>query len=359
VYLSVGDTSIASVVIQVHDGKERVVFYLSRRMLDAETRYPDIEKLCLCLFFTCTKLHHILLSAEIFVICKSDVIKHMLSAPVLKGQLGKWMFALLEFDIRYQPVKAVKGQALADLIAERINTDTAALSVRAWVMYFNGSACGDGCGIGILLVSPQGAMYSFSIRLPTACTNNLVEYEAMRKGMELLLKAGAEAVEIFGDSKLVISQLTEEYRCESELLFSLWVQCKELIAQFRYINFYWISRTQNLEANDLAQMASGYKAVTDRADLQVHLLDQGDWRADIFNYLKDSARGAPKRIRYKAMKYVLIGDDMFYRTLEGLLLKCLGLIESNRLLHEVHEDTCGTHQSAHKMKWLIRRSGYY
>jgi hypothetical protein len=38
IYLSVGDTSIASVVIQVHDGKERVVFYLSRRMVDAETR---------------------------------------------------------------------------------------------------------------------------------------------------------------------------------------------------------------------------------------------------------------------------------------------------------------------------------
>jgi hypothetical protein len=50
---------------------------------------------------------------------------------------------------------------------------------------------------------------------------------------------------------------------------------------------------------------------------------------------------------------------MFYRTLEALLLKCLGLTEANRLLHEVHEGACGTHQSAHKMKWLIRRSGYY
>ena len=69
--------------------------------------------------------------------------------------------------------------------------------------------------------------------------------------------------------------------------------------------------------------------------------------------------GAPRRIRLKAMKYVLIGDDMFYRTLEGLLLKCLGPAESNRLLHEIHEGACGTHQSAHKMKWLIRRSGYY
>jgi ribonuclease HI len=109
--------------------------------------------------------------------------------------------------------------------------------------------------------------------------------------MELLLEAGAEAVEIFRDSKLVISQLTEEYRCESEMLFPLWVQCQELMAQFRYINFYWILRTQNLEANDLAQMASGYKATTERADLHVYLLDQGDWRADIFNYLKDPAWG--------------------------------------------------------------------
>jgi hypothetical protein len=217
--LSVGDTSIASVVIQVHDGKEWVVFYLSRRMLDVETRYPKIEKLCLCLFFTCKKLRHILLSDETIVICKSDIIKHMLSAIVLKGRLGKWMFALSEFDIQYQPAKAVKGQVLADLIAERINTDIAALFVRAWAMYFNGSVR----GISILLVSPRGATFSFSIRLPTPFTNNLAEYEAVCKGMELLLEAGAEAVEIFGDSNLVISQLTEEYSCESELLFTLWV----------------------------------------------------------------------------------------------------------------------------------------
>ena len=46
------------------------------------------------------------------------------------------MFALSEFDIRYQPAKAVKGQALADLIADRVNTDMAALFIRAWAMFF-------------------------------------------------------------------------------------------------------------------------------------------------------------------------------------------------------------------------------
>jgi hypothetical protein len=225
----VGDTSITSVVVQVHDSKEKVVFYLNRRMLDTETRYHEMEKLCLYLFFTCTKLRHILLFAEIIVICKSDIIKHMLSALMLKGWLGKWMFMLSEFDIRYQPAKVVMGQALADLIAERINSNIATLSVRAWAMYFDGSACEDGCGIGILLVSPWGITYYFSIILPAPCTNNLAEYEAVRKGMELLVEAGAEAVEVFGDLKLVISQLTEEYRCESKSLFLLWMQCRELM----------------------------------------------------------------------------------------------------------------------------------
>jgi hypothetical protein len=50
IYLSVGDTSIASVVVELYDGKERVVFYLSRRLLDAETRYPDMENF-VCVYF--------------------------------------------------------------------------------------------------------------------------------------------------------------------------------------------------------------------------------------------------------------------------------------------------------------------
>jgi ribonuclease HI len=179
------------------------------------------------------------------------------------------MFALSEFDIRYQPAKAVKGQALVDLIVERINTNIATLSMRAWAMYFDRSACEDGCGIGILLVSSRGVTYSCSVRLSAPCTNNLAEYEAVRKGMELLLETGAEAIEVFGDSKLVISQLMEEYRCESESLFPLWMQCHELMTQFSYIIFYWIPRSQNAEANDLAQKASGYKVITGKANFLV------------------------------------------------------------------------------------------
>ena len=94
--------------MQEFEGKERVVFYLSRRLLDLETRYSPIEKLCLYLYFSCTKLRHYL-SAECIVVSKTDVIKHMLSMPILNGRMGKWILALSEFDLRYESAKAVKG----------------------------------------------------------------------------------------------------------------------------------------------------------------------------------------------------------------------------------------------------------
>ena len=78
-YVSADSQTIGSALMQEFEGKERVVFYLSRRLLDSETKYSPIEKLCLYLYFSCTKLRYYLLSAECIVVSKADVIKHMLS----------------------------------------------------------------------------------------------------------------------------------------------------------------------------------------------------------------------------------------------------------------------------------------
>ena len=55
-YMSTDSQTIGSALMQEFVGKERIVFYLSRRLLDLETRYSPIKKLCLCLYFFCTKL---------------------------------------------------------------------------------------------------------------------------------------------------------------------------------------------------------------------------------------------------------------------------------------------------------------
>jgi len=117
-YLSTDGMVIGSALIQEFEGKERVIYYLSIRLVDAETRYSAIENLCLCLYFSCIKLRHYLLSAECTVICKDDVVRYMLSMPIMSGRISKWILALSEFDLRYESAKVVKGQIMADFVTQ-------------------------------------------------------------------------------------------------------------------------------------------------------------------------------------------------------------------------------------------------
>ena len=80
-YVSADSQTIGSALMEF-EGKECVVFYLSRRLLDPETRYSSIEKLCLCLYLSSTKLRYYLFLAECTVVSKADVIKHMLLMPI-------------------------------------------------------------------------------------------------------------------------------------------------------------------------------------------------------------------------------------------------------------------------------------
>jgi len=61
------------------------------------------------------------------------------------------------------------------------------------------------------------------------------------------------------------------------------------------------------------------------------------------------------KIRYKAIKFVLLDDQLYYKTVDGVLLKCLSQEEAKVFMGETHEGVCGVHQYAHKMKWMIKR----
>jgi hypothetical protein len=52
----------------------------------------------------------------------------------------------------------------------------------------------------------------------------------------------------------------------------------------------------------------------------------------------------------------MMDDDLYRHTVDGLLLKCLGMEQSRVAMGEVHEGLCDMHQSAHKMKWALRRA---
>jgi hypothetical protein len=77
-YITAEDKVIGVVLTQETGGKAHVVTYLSRRLVDAETSYTFIEKLCLCLFYACTKCRYYLLSSRCTVSGQTDVIKYYL-----------------------------------------------------------------------------------------------------------------------------------------------------------------------------------------------------------------------------------------------------------------------------------------
>jgi hypothetical protein len=75
---------IGAVLMQITDGREHIITHSSRCLIDAETRYSFIEKLCLSLFHACSNLKHYLLSTTCIVACQADVIGHMLQQSILR-----------------------------------------------------------------------------------------------------------------------------------------------------------------------------------------------------------------------------------------------------------------------------------
>lgn len=83
-----------------------------------------VEKLCLCMYLSCTKLKHYIKSVDIYVSSHFDIIKQMLSKPILHSQIGKWALALTKYYLTYMPLKAMKGHVVAYFIVDHVVVET-------------------------------------------------------------------------------------------------------------------------------------------------------------------------------------------------------------------------------------------
>ncbi|KAM1944151.1 hypothetical protein ACFX15_012398 [Malus domestica] len=99
-YISTAKKSIGCLLAQDNDaGLEQAIFYLSRNLNQPEINYSAVDKLCLAVFFTASKLRHYMLLSITQVIAQTDVIRYMLARPIVKGRIGKWTMALSEFSL--------------------------------------------------------------------------------------------------------------------------------------------------------------------------------------------------------------------------------------------------------------------
>jgi hypothetical protein len=99
--------------------------------------------------------------------CQHDVVKHMIQKPIFSGRIEKWAYTLIEYELTYESLKSVKDQLVADFIINRnVDVDdTCLVAISPWKLFFDGSVCAQGCGIGCVLVSPGGVRQEMSTQL--------------------------------------------------------------------------------------------------------------------------------------------------------------------------------------------------
>jgi hypothetical protein len=89
----------------------------------------------------------------------------------------------------------MKGQIVADFIVQhsidkQLDLDVGYVTFTPWKLHFDGSAYRSGCGAGIIVMSPNGAVFEALSRLDHKCTNNQIEYEALLFGLQILHDMG-------------------------------------------------------------------------------------------------------------------------------------------------------------------------
>lgn len=86
--------------------------------------------------------------------------------------------------------------------------------------------------------------------------------------------------------------MSGEYECKNEVLRIYNEKCQELMKNFKIISMKHIPREQNIEANDLAHGASGYKSMLEDVETNIFNVDADDWKYEIIEYLKNSSQSA-------------------------------------------------------------------
>ncbi|KAM1251479.1 hypothetical protein ACFX2J_039601 [Malus domestica] len=288
--------SKAPLLSKPEDGNiERPVYYASKALQDAETRYSNIEKLALALVMSARKLRPYFQAHSIIVLTNYP-LRQILQSPDTSGRMIKWAIALGEFDISYQPKPAENGQAVADFIADFTypvdiaSTPEAVASLpseaqkvesttSAWSLYVDGSSNQQGCGAGLVLTTPEKVAMEYALRFKFKASNNEAEYEALLAGLRLAKHLG----------------VTNNFDAKDSSMAAYLAQTQLLLKHFHY-QITQVPRAVNSHADALARLAS---AVEDKIGRKIHV--------ELLATPSTMAAEA-KQIRYKSTRYLIIND---------------------------------------------------
>ena len=252
-YLTVSDHATSSILVREEEGVQYPIYYTSKDMLDAETRYPLLEKWALALVVVARKLRSHFQAFPISVITNQP-LRQTLHKPDVFGRLVKWAIELIEFDINYKPRAVIKAQAVANFVAEfaesetgfdQLDTATVNNKDQVWQMSVDGSSGEQWSGAGIVLEGPEGEEISYAVKLEFTTTNNHAKYEALIVGLGLAKVVKADGIKIRTNSQLVANHVSERFQPRDGKIEQYLKKVRQMMGKFEAVEVIQIPREQN------------------------------------------------------------------------------------------------------------------
>ncbi len=169
----------------------------------------------------------------------------------------------LDFVLKAFPkLTRARLEALLERAAERAETagqppaEEEARELRLRV-YSDGAARGNPglSGAGAVLVEPNGQVVDRLGKFLGVQTNNYAEYMGLLIGLKRAKEMGAEEVEVFADSELMIRQLGGRYQVKSPHLRPLYDEAVRLLNDFSRVKLVHVPREMNELADEMSNRA--------------------------------------------------------------------------------------------------------
>ncbi|GJU90799.1 reverse transcriptase domain-containing protein [Tanacetum coccineum] len=384
IYLAAAKEAISAVLMTDREGRQIPVYFVSRTLRGPEVNYTPMEKLVLALLSASKRLKRYF-QAHTVVVITNQPIKQLLSSSEISGRMLKWKFELEGYDIQYRPRTAIKGQILADFIVERpeeespdeLMTEPEVLP-EPWTLFTDGSSCVDGSGAGLILTNPEGAEFTYAMRFRFEATNNEAEYEALIAGLRIAEKMGIKNLQANVDSRLVANQVNGSYIAKESGMVQYLNKVKTLTKNFKEFSIKQIPRSENKKADALSKIASTSfahlnkqvlveelkeKSIHEKEILDIVEEEGNTWMTPICEYLtKEILPGDTKKaraVRRKAVRYAMINGTLYKKSFLGPWLRCVGPLQANYVLREIHEGSCSMHSGPRSVVAKAIQTGYY
>ncbi|XP_074374821.1 uncharacterized protein LOC141715244 [Apium graveolens] len=348
IYLAVSEHAISDVLIREEEGVQYPVYYISKRMLDAETRYSNMEKLAYALILASRKLRPYFQAHKI-EIRTAYPLRQVMHKPETSGRLLKWTVELSQFDVEYKPRDST---ALIAVPWVDEPFDDKQNCTPWWDLYVDGAVNNEGSGVGIELITPEGHKLRSAIHFTFKTTNNDAEYEALIIGLKLALEMRVENLNVYSDLMLVTHHIGCGWQARGPRT-ELYLKCAQrIIKLFNEVRVEHISRDENTRVDALAKLGSQREAtllgvipleiqnktsVPEEFTFEIAALGR-TWMTPIWDYVKTGTlpqeKKEARRVKYQAARYVIYDEILYRRGFNTPLLRCVDGEECSYILRE-------------------------